>query len=460
MPTLRFLPVLGVAAILGVVELGGLHNGQMKARECGAQDQSPTDLSGRVERLLEQLDSDTRADRVSAERELTHMGPTILPLLPPPELLRSVAVRESVRRLRIKLEHVQARRTIQPSRFSLQGRFPLSTLLGELSDQTGNRFQLDGLPKETLQQPFDADFVDVPFWSVTEQISEKMRLEFRVRSSRVQVVPRAEAGPVPRRADVSPEAFELRLIKASLRPLFGNDRQRLLRVNCELLWEPRLRPLFLSFAATDIHARLDDGTSADPLNPRARYELPLGAASGNLHLQFDYVVPIATDVTVVSLDGRLMVETAAGEEQIKFPSLLEAAGVARRRGGVTVTVQRVMTEKSSREDGDSNATDVTVNIVVTYDTGGPAFESHRTWILHNRAFLQTATGESIAFDGPVNPVLQFDGGIAVEYTFRELVGSLDTYRFLYVAPTLIVDVDVDFELTNIPVLSPTDERNP
>ena len=54
-------------------------------------DQPPADdvpsLKQRVERLVDELDADSREARAAAQRELLRMGPPVLPHLPPPELL-------------------------------------------------------------------------------------------------------------------------------------------------------------------------------------------------------------------------------------------------------------------------------------------------------------------------------------------------------------------------------------
>ena len=55
----------------------------------------------------------------------------------------------------------------------------------------------------------------------------------------------------------------------------------------------------------------------------------------------------------------------------------------------------------------------TVQIAVSYETGGPAFESHRTWIYHNRVYLETKTGTRIERSKSFTTELQADGGVAV-----------------------------------------------
>ena len=61
-------------------------------------------LQEQVENLLKQLDTKSRRSQSQAVNELLRLGPDVLPFLPPPELLSSISVRETVRRIRINLE--------------------------------------------------------------------------------------------------------------------------------------------------------------------------------------------------------------------------------------------------------------------------------------------------------------------------------------------------------------------
>ena len=104
---------------------------------------------------------------------------------------------------------------------------------------------------------------------------------------------------------------------------------------------------------------------------------------------------------------------------------------------------------------------------MNYDTGGPAFESHRSWMLFNIAGL-VRTGTMPTDKAPrgaarldvnlLKPTdsesdVQPDGSIAVTYRFEKLPLPASEYRFRYVAPTLILDVPLDFELRDVPLRS-------
>ena len=88
---------------------------------------------------------------------------------------------------------------------------------------------------------------------------------------------------------------------------------------------------------------------------------------------------------------------------------------------------------------------------MTYDTGGPAFESHRSWILHNEVYLEDPAGKRVPLNGGSETTQQGDGSLGIEYRFVDLPDPLPEYTFVYVAPTLIVDVPIEFEIQSVPV---------
>ena len=89
-----------------------------------------------------------------------------------------------------------------------------------------------------------------------------------------------------------------------------------------------------------------------------------------------------------------------------------------------------------------------------YDAGGPAFESHQTWILHNEVFLEDNDGRKMRLNGGSETTRQGDGAVAIEYRFVDLPEPLSRYEFVYVVPTLIIDVPVEFEIQSALVKKP------
>ena len=89
-----------------------------------------------------------------------------------------------------------------------------------------------------------------------------------------------------------------------------------------------------------------------------------------------------------------------------------------------------------------------IGVAVSYDVGGPAFESHRTWMFHNAVYLETETGQRIDFT-EYDTAQQGNGGVAVSYRWENLVAPATRYKFVYEAPTLILDVPLDVKLNGL-----------
>src|SRR5258708_3377117 len=92
-----------------------------------------------------------------------------------------------------------------------------------------------------------------------------------------------------------------------------------------------------------------------------------------------------------------------------------------------------------------------IKIAVSYDTGGPAFETHRSWMLHNAVYLEDAAGKRFLLNGGSETTQQGTEGLGITYRFAGLPDPLPEYSFVYVAPTMIVDVPIEFELKGVPV---------
>jgi hypothetical protein len=231
-----------------------------------------------------------------------------------------------------------------------------------------------------------------------------------------------------------------------VKPRVGVADQQLLRVPIHLSAEPRVRPLFLKVEGEDFAILTPKSEKLPAFNPDARLELPLGEAGTEISFNMDFAVPKPFAVEGVSLDGKVTMTVAAGSEEFRFGDLTKDAGAAKRRGGVTVTLNEIDFQP---DDKHPNRNAARFRITVHYDTGGPAFESHRTWMFHNHVYLEDAKGQKLERASDFHTALQTDGGVTVEYEFENLTGGPGDYKFVYIAPTLIINVPVSFEFENL-----------
>lgn len=412
--------------------------------------QNPEKRKAWVSEQIQDLNADSLRERFQAERSLLKAGPEILPLLPAPELLPNAAVRQAVRRIRLKLEEAKARASVKPSRVTLDKTAPLSDVLEDIQQQTGNTIDAKELTAESRGQPVVLKVTDEPFWDVMDQLATKA--EFRLESqadagteqSALHLLPAAPLGSYSVKQNVG--AFRIEVAPLKLRPRFGDPHHQLLRVPLRLATEPRLRPLFLKLIAKDYSVRTKQGHELIPFDLNAKLELPLGEGGNETSFHMDFLVNDPFQESAVKLSGKAVVTVAADSEEIEFSNLPKAAGTARRRGGVTVTLNEITFKADESNPKQQTAK---VRVTVNYDTGGPAFETHRSWIFHNRVFLEDAEGRRVERNSDFHTALQTDGGVIVEYNFDKLTEKAGDYSFTYVAPTLIINVPVEFSFAKL-----------
>lgn len=401
---------------------------------------------GRIDELIRDLDAHTLGERTRAERQILDLGPVVLKNLPAPELVESTPVRESVRRIRKQLEQQLAKESSRPSHVSLKGVFSLRQILFEIHQQTGNDVSLAKEDSVLPEKEFSVDWDVVTFWDSLVELCKRGGLvwKFVEGASTLQL-------SATLRSDVKSLSvqrtgpFLVVVDSVEIRSIVGEQRQRLLRVNGRLAIEPRLRALFLSMAAGDLKARDDQDRPLTQWNPDAKYELPVQEGAHEVAVVWDFRLPIANRLKEFALRGRIRCQIAAAVERIVFDQTSQTRGTIRRRGGVSVRLREVAFNAAG--DQGLNAE---IGVAVSYDNGGPAFESHRTWIFHNAVYLETKSGVRASFT-EFETTQQLDGVVAVDYHWRSIKPPASQYVFVYEAPTLIIDVPVEVSIDKIPI---------
>jgi hypothetical protein len=294
--------------------------------------------------------------------------------------------------------------------------------------------------------------IETSFWQALDVIGDEFGFQtnaspiLKTDSAAVVLTP-SKAGSEPPRGRFN-QAFLVEADSLKLRPRFGDPDQQLLRVPLRITAEPRLRPLFLKLVGTDFSAQTEGNVTLPPFSPAAKLELPLGEEGTETAFPMDFLVPQPFAEPAIDLTGKVTLTVAAGSEEITFRDLTKDTGASRRRGGVTVTLNEIAFQPDKKHADRQSAT---FRITVHYDTGGPAFESHRTWMFHNQVYLEDAHGLKVDRNSDFHTALQTDGGVIVEYNFDNLPGQAGDYQFVYVAPTLIINVPVSFEFKSLKV---------
>ncbi len=393
-----------------------------------------------VKALLERVESNQAGERSAAAKELQALGPAILPLLPPPDRMESAAARDVVVQIRNVLERQLAAESALASTVSWKATATPAELLAAITAQTGNRMAWTDSGSAT---PFAVDWTKRPFWDAVDDLAtgSKCRVVWNPRAGQFVMEPRLLNGPHVVVAHAGP--FRATAQVGKLKATATAGEQDILRLQTTWQAEPRLRPLFLRIKPAEWQGTVAE-EKVTAWNPEAEYELPFADGTRELSWPLDLVWLADRKREPWSLHGKAVVHLAAMTEAIAFDPVALRPNVQRRRGGVAVRIRA-----AEFRPGDDGRLHATIRILVSYDTGGPAFESHRAWVFYQGASLLGPKGERIAFTD-YEATQEADGAVGAEYRFGNLPGRAADYRFLYEAPTLFLDVPLEVDFRNMP----------
>lgn len=415
--------------------------GQLSAAEPNTSDDSPT-LRTNVVRWVADLGAPGASQRAAAAKALELAGPQILPWLPAADDVSDPATKDSLQRLRTQLERELALQSVAASRVTYAGPLVWDEVRAVIKQQTGNRLLPIELPKRTSPDAGSAvSWNAVPFWQAVGEIEHdtRKRLLWNSDFETYGMTPSDQ-----RESIQATGAVRLLLEPARLHLPSAESQLTLLRCEARLQVEPRLRPLFARVKMSDWSGSAE-GHSLTPWNPAADYELAFPDRASEIRQTLTFVWPEISAVTPWSLQGKVTVHVAAGREEFSFGGADLVRGRSIRRGGVVVRLREVRFQPVNADHQQAR-----VRIVVNYDRGGPAFESHRVGLFHRSAWLTDRSGQIIpATDFDI--AAEVDGGLVIEYRFAELSQKPADYRFTYEAPTLLLDVPAEFSFTNLPL---------
>jgi hypothetical protein len=345
------------------------------------------------------------------------MSPVVLFLiLAAPPMDRSVEIAAEIQR------------TSAPSTISLSGRLTTAQLTEAFHRETGQRVTIS--PHGAMS----VDWRKQSFWKAVGDVERSLQLV--ARGSREQqgvVLARGGASSKPRFV-ASDGPVRVELLKATRKPNLVDPASDLLQVQWRIVPEPRLRPLYVAVSDADCSLTVGAQKFAT-LSPEAKREIPCPRFTG---CEVDSSFPIPRDFATddLSFEARFRMTVAARPIALTFPKLKDAS--VSQREGVTAVMRNV---KSNPEDSS-----VSFTLDVVYDRGGPEFESHRLWIDRNSAWLESAEAGQRVDPDSMELLETRPNGSTVEYWFSRLEGPLDGHRFVYEAPSLLVDVPVTVEL--------------
>lgn len=413
------------------------------------QDQTATD-SPTVAELVEQLRSSEREVRESAEKQLIDRGPAILDELPEYDAFKSPSLRTILFRVRNELESQK----IEASLFSTTLKFPVRDLtLAEAVDfireETGNDLRLsDSLDLPTTPVPIIR--AECTFWEAVLQIIKTYNLDLEVDPhNRGLVLVPAKTKRAYFTNDYTDSKhpvrpFAWRLNHVERKPIAARDAGDLLRFELQLLWEPRLTPMFLKFSGNQkaeglVTTQKDDGRrdldlfTLIPFSPEAMTEIPCHQLPISPAFRVDWKIPAHQKVQQVGFAPRAEVTLAVGRFDFEFQNWDQPRFSLRRGMGVVVRDELLVTDD-----------EVSFRLILLFSERGAPFESHREWLSQN--LIELKSGDQVMKpSAPPEKELEADGSVAFRYKFARPQGMPEDWTLHYRFPTSFRDIEIRSE---------------
>jgi hypothetical protein len=415
-----------------------------------AQAEADPQLARQIGRAVSQLNEDRASERDAAEKKLLELAgkstaeaDQFLQALPKETDQMPVAVRERLARIRQQIEDRAAKAATGATTITLSAKsMPLSEVIAAIEKQTGNKF-IDNRDRQGDEANFKGAPIDIElkserFWPAVDQIFDQAKLGIYSYGGKdaLSIVGRDPAdGPRHGRAAYS-GPFRLDITDVQAERSVRQPKQTSLKVQLEVAWEPRLRPIAISQPATDLQAISDDGSKIAISQPNANLdvEVPNGTQAAEVTLSFE--LPPRSVKRITALRGKLHALVPGRQVKFRFDDLANAAGKTQRMGGVQVTVDDIRKNNAVWE----------VHMRLALDEDNGALQSHRAWVFQNLSYMLDKDGKQID-NGGLETTRQTKNEVGVAYVFD--VPTIEGLSWIYETPAAIVDLPVEYEIKDI-----------
>jgi hypothetical protein len=400
-----------------------------------------------IDRLVRQLDDDRAAQRDAAEAKLLELAGTrtaevdrFLELLPEASDEMPLAVRERLTRIRHAVEDRAAKAATTGTTVTLGGEsLRLDDACAAILKQTGNRLAIRSDDEVAQSRRLKFSFQNEPFWSAVDQILDAAGKDVYnyAGDNALSIVDRdPDDGPRFGRACYR-GPFRLEVLEVQAQRSLRSPQRKSLKLQLEIGWEPRLRPIALSQPAADLRATDENGNRLQPAEPEAVLDVEVPTGTQGAEIVLPFVLPPRDVTRIASLRGKLRALVPGRQAEFRFDDLDHAAGKTQRRGGVQVTLDSVRKNNAVWE----------VHMRLRLDEDNQALQSHRGWVFQNVSYLVGKDGKPIENVG-LETTHQSPNEVGIAYLF-DLPDGIDGLAWVYETPAAIVELPVEYELTDI-----------
>lgn len=405
------------------------------------------ELANQIESLVADLDSDTIAERDIAESNLLQLaklegvgGEKFLEILPKPNDNMPPAVRQRLKAIRKTVESRLAEQTVEATTITLEAiNWPLADVLEELEKLSGNKI-IDSREEANVTNPeIILNSQGLPFWSALDQVLDQADLSPYAYAGEdaISLVARddGEAERYGRATYAGPFRFEVIGVTAT-RGL-RNPSTQSLNLNLEISWEPRLRPIAITQPLDRIDVVTDAGERLPAGQPGRVFNIEVQEGSTASTITTPFELPDRSINAIDSLSGSLTALVPGKREKFQFENLQPKQPIVQSRGGVNVTLERVLKNGAIWE----------IHMSLKLDEGNNSLASHRAWVFNNLTYMVGDDGEPIDHAG-FETTKQTENEVGIAYLF-DLPDGLDGLKWVYESPVSIVEQQYEYELSDI-----------
>jgi len=421
------------------------------AEETPAPTQADEELTRDIGRLVQQLNDDRAAERDAAETKLLELaGATtaatdkFLELLPEDNDQMPLAVRERLSRIRQQVENRVAKVAVEETTITLSAKeMPLAEVFAAIEKQTGNRLidnrQPDGDAPDAAANGITIELKEEPFWPALDQILDKANLGIYSYGGEdaLSIVSRASDERPRHGAANYAGPFRIEVMEVQAQRNLRQPQRQTLKLQLEVAWEPRLRPIALSQPVADISATTDAGQELTVSQPDAVLDVEVPGGTQAAEIVLPFVLPPREAKRITTLRGKLRALVPGRQVKFQFDDLANAAGKSERRGGVQVTLDNVRKNNAIWE----------VHMRLALDEDNEALQSHRGWAFQNLSYLVDKNGEQVDNAG-FETTRQTANEVGVAYLF-DLPEGIEGLSWVYETPAAIVELPVEYEIKDI-----------
>jgi hypothetical protein len=436
-----------ILLVLAVASIGS--DVAFAAEDKAGKPQADAKRVDEINQLVGRLNADRAPERDDAEKKLLELtgasaaqSDRVLEALPKDSDQMPLALRDRLARIRQQLEDRAAKISTAATTLTLSAKeMPLAEVIAAIEKQTGNRLinNSDQQGGEGRKVNASIELKNEQFWPALDKILDKVMLGAYPYSGKdtLSIVGR---DPVdrPRFGHATYQGpFRLEVTDVQADRNLRQPKQTSLKLQLEVAWEPRLRPIAISQPVGDVNATTEEGTAlaASQQQPSFDVEVPAGTQAAEISLSFD--LPAREVKKIKTLHGKLHALVPGRQVKFRFTDLANATGKTHRQGGVQVTLDEVRKNNAVWE----------VHMSFALDEDNGALQSHRDWVLQNLSYMLDKAGKQID-NGGLETTRQTKSDVGVVYIF-DLPEGLEGMTWVYETPAAIVELPIEYDIKDI-----------